>query len=111
MSWPYADLSKNAKVAGGPEKYLEMIEEGGKEIGRAEGQAAMLFWLSVTAVGASMLTATVMTVINHFKTKKAIAQKTVEQAKAELIQGIKEYDTAHADEQQEDEDVESSKIQ
>ena len=42
MAWDYAELSKIAKAAGGPEKLLAMIEEGGKAIGRMEGQSSFV---------------------------------------------------------------------
>lgn len=43
MRWPYADLSMNAKVAGGPEKYVEQLLENGRCIGRKE----MYPWVAV----------------------------------------------------------------
>ena len=49
QNWDYAELSKDAKVAGGPEKYVEMLELASKEAGKME----MLPWLGVAAVGAS----------------------------------------------------------
>lgn len=36
MRWPYADLSMNAKVAGGPDKFVEQLLENGRCIGRKE---------------------------------------------------------------------------
>lgn len=53
QNWDYAELSKDAKVAGGPEKYVEMLELASKEAGKME----MLPWLGVAAVGASLLAA------------------------------------------------------
>lgn len=50
QNWDYAELSKAAKVAGGPEKYVEMLELASKEAGKME----MLPWLVVAAVGASL---------------------------------------------------------
>ena len=34
QNWDYAELSKDAKVAGGPEKYVEMLELASKEAGK-----------------------------------------------------------------------------
>ena len=102
MAWDYAELSKAAKAAGGPEKLVELIEEGGKSIGRIEGQSSMVPWIGVAALGASALTAGVLKLIDHFKTKKAISQAAVDEAKAELIQGIKEYNASHPEEDVED---------
>lgn len=55
QNWDYAELSKDAKVAGGPEKYVEMLELASKEAGKME----MLPWLGVAAVGASLLAAAI----------------------------------------------------
>lgn len=98
MAWDYAELSKAAKAAGGPEKLVNMIEEGGKSIGRIEGQSSMVPLIGLAALGASALTAGVIKLVDHFKAKKAISQAAVDEAKAELIQGIKDYDAAHPDE-------------
>lgn len=95
MTWNYAELSKAAKAAGGPEKLVNLIEEGGKSIGRIEGQSSMVPWIYLTAIGTSALTVGVMMLVDHFKTKKVISQAAVDEAKAELIQRIKDYDAAH----------------
>ena len=102
MAWDYAELSKAAKAAGGPEKLVNLIEEGGKSIGRIEGQSSMVPWIGLAALGASALTAGVIKLVDHFKAKKAISQAAVDEAKAELIQGIKDYDAAHPEEIEDD---------
>ena len=88
QNWDYAELSKAAKAAGGPEKYVEMLELVSKEAGKME----MLPWLGVAAVGASLLTAATI------KSRKKNNETEIEKAKAEIINGIKEYDAAHPDE-------------
>ena len=98
MSWDYAELSKSAKAAGGPEKLVEMIEQTSKAIGRSEGKASMAPWILFAGIAAYAATATVMKVSEYIiKEKKRISQKAVDQAKEELIQGIKEYDATHPD--------------
>ena len=109
MAWDYAELSKAAKEAGGPEKLLDLIEEGGKSIGRIEGQSSMVPWIGVAALGASALTAGVIKLIDHLKAKKAISQAAVNEAKAELIRGIKEYDASHPEEDDTDDTKEGAK--
>ena len=52
QNWDYAELSKAAKAAGGPEKYVEMLERASRDAGKME----MLPWVGVGAVGASLLT-------------------------------------------------------
>lgn len=89
-----AELSKAAKAAGGPEKYVEMLELVSKEAGKME----MLPWLGVAAVGASLLTAATIKVVDYFKSRKKNNETEIEKAKAEIINGIKEYDAAHPDE-------------
>ena len=103
MAWDYAELSKAAKAAGGPEKLLDLIEEGAKAIGRMEGRSSMVPWIGVAVLGTSALTAGIMNLINHFKEKKAISQAAVDKAKAEIIQGIKEYDANHPEGSEESE--------
>lgn len=88
QNWDYAELSKAAKAAGGPEKYVEMLELVSKEAGKME----MLPWLGVAAVGASLLTAATIKVVDYFKSRKKNNETEIEKAKAEIINGIKEYD-------------------
>lgn len=98
-NWDYAELSKAAKAAGGPEKYVEMLERASKEAGKME----MLPWVGVAAVGASLLTAATIKIVDHFKSRKT-DNLEIEIAKEELIKGIKEYDAAHPDEEGGNED-------
>lgn len=98
-NWDYAELSKAAKAAGGPEKYVEMLERASKEAGKME----MLPWVGVAAVGASLLTAATIKIVDYFKSRKT-NNLEIEIAKKELIKGIKEYDAAHPDEEGGNED-------
>ena len=99
QNWDYAELSKAAKAAGGPEKYVEMLERASKEAGKME----MLPWVGVAAVGASLLTAATIEIVDYFKSRKT-NNLEIEIAKEELIKGIKEYDAAHPDEEGGNED-------
>lgn len=90
-NWDYAELSKAAKKAGGPEKYVELLELASKD----EGKREMLPWIGASAIGASLLTVGVIKVINYFKQKREETPATIEEAKKEIIEGIKEYDNAH----------------
>lgn len=92
-NWEYAVLSSAAKAAGGPEKYVEMLEIASKNAGRME----MAPWMGVCVVGASALTVASMKVIDYLKKKKT-NQHEIELAKKELIKGIKEYDATHMNE-------------
>lgn len=95
QNWDYTELSKAAKAAGGPEKYVEMLELASKDAGKIE----MLPWVGVAAVGASLLTAATIKVVDYFKSKKKMNQIEIEMAKEEIINGIKEYDATHQDEE------------
>ena len=66
QNWDYAELSKAAKVAGGPEKYVEMLELTSKDAGKME----MLPWIGAAAVGASLVTVAAIKVVDYFKAKK-----------------------------------------
>lgn len=91
QNWDYAELSKAAKVAGGPEKYVEMLERASRDAGKME----MLPWVGVAAVGASLLTVVAVKVVDFFKSKKRQNQEDIEAAKQEIIAGIKAYDAEH----------------
>ena len=91
QNWDYAELSKAAKVAGGPEKYVEMLERASRDAGKME----MLPWVGVAAVGASLLTVAAVKVVDFFKSKKRQNQEDIEAAKQEIIAGIKAYDAEH----------------
>lgn len=88
QNWDYAELSKAAKAAGGPEKYVEMLERASRDAGKME----MLPWVGVAAVGASLLTVATVKVIDYFKSKKRQNQEDIEAAKQEIIAGINAYD-------------------
>ena len=91
QNWDYAELSKAAKVAGGPEKYVEMLERASRDAGKME----MLPWVGVAAVGASLITVAAVKVVDYFKSKKRQNQEDIEAAKQEIISGIKAYDAEH----------------
>lgn len=98
QNWDYAELSKAAKAAGGPEKYVEMLECASRDAGKRE----MLPWVGMAAIGASLLTAAAVKVVDYFKAKKHQNQKEIEVAKQEIIAGIKAYDAEHENERNED---------
>ena len=91
QKWDYAELSKAAKMAGGPEKYVEMLERASRDAGKMD----MLPWVGVAAVGASLLTVAAVKVVDHFNLKKRQNQEDIEAAKQEIIAGIKAYDAEH----------------
>ncbi|MCM1171380.1 MAG: hypothetical protein NC393_04545 [Clostridium sp.] len=106
MSWNYAELSKTAKQVGGPEKLVDSLIESGKNSGRKE----MYPIIGVAAIGASVLTVGIEKAIDYFKKKnkkkKEVSSAEVEDAKKELINGIREYDEKHPNEDVDDGTVE-----
>ena len=103
QNWDYAELSKAAKAAGGPEKYVEMLECASRDAGKME----MLPWVGVAAVGASLLTVAAVKVVDFFKSKKRQNQEDIEAAKQEIVEGINAYDAEHKD----DKSVEVSEVE
>lgn len=104
--WNYAELSKAAKAVGGPEKYVELIEKESRKAGRNE----MLPWIGITAVGASLLTAGTIKIINIFKARKYKKNEEIEEIKKELIEQIKEYDAKNTSEEGVDDEQEISEV-
>ena len=55
--------------------------------------------LSKAAVGASWVTVAAIKVVDYFKAKKKKNEIEIAKAKEEIINGIKEYDAMHPDEE------------
>lgn len=91
QKWDYAELSKAAKMAGGPEKFVEMLESASRDAGKMD----MLPWVGTAVFGASLLTVVTIKVMDYFKSKSIKNQEAIETAKQEIIKGIKEYDAEH----------------
>ena len=66
---------------------------------RNAGKMEMLPWIGVAAVGASLVTAATIKVVDYFKSKKKKNEIEISKAKEEIINGIKEYDAMHLDEE------------
>lgn len=84
MSWNYAELSKLAKANGGPERLVELLVNSGKK--------KMIPAVGIAVLGGVALTLGVQKLIAYFAKLKGESDKLVEEAKQEIIQGIKEYD-------------------
>ena len=89
--WDYAELSKAAKEAGGPEKDIEFLEE----VNRQKGRSEMLPWVGVAALGASLLTVGTVKIVNVIKSRKQIKENEIAEVKLELVEKINEYDSKH----------------
>lgn len=87
MSWNYAELSKAAKEAGGPEALMDILVKSGRE--------QMVPWMAgiaVVGIGAGI---GISKGISYLKNRRKASEQKVEDAKQELIKGIKEYDEEH----------------
>lgn len=104
MAWNYAELSKAAKAAGGPEKLIEALIDAGKSSGKKE----MLPVVGIALAVGALATIGIQKLIKIFSKEKALPQSEIEAIKAELIQGIKDYDAAHEDIKEHTENVISS---
>lgn len=91
MAWDYAELSKAAKEAGGPEKLMDLLVETGKNAGHKEMLPLVDIAVGIGALGY----AGISKLVKFFKKKEEISPEAVEAAKKELIKGIQEYDAAH----------------
>ena len=88
-NWDYALLSEKAKAAGGPDKLVEQLVEQGRQLGAKQTWSKV--GIGIGAAGAAVgLSAIVYYFANAVVQKKKKAE--IEKLKAELIQGIKEYD-------------------
>lgn len=96
--WDYAELSKAAKEAGGPEKYIEFLEESNRQKGKEE----MLPWMWITALGSSLLTIGTVKIVNVIKSRKKIKESELKAVKLELIEKINEYDSNSIEEGEKD---------
>lgn len=59
----------------------------------------MLPWIGAAAVGASLVTAATVKVVDYFKSKTKKNEIEIAKAKEEIINGIKEYDAMYLDEE------------
>jgi hypothetical protein len=98
MSWDYSDMSKAAKAAGGPEAFVNMLEEESRKLGRSEGHSDMVPVVIAASAIAIGIERGIVALVNHFRKKRLESERAVEEAKEEIVNGIKEYDASHSNE-------------
>lgn len=91
MEWDYAELSKAAKAAGGPEKFVDSLIAMSKE----QGKSSMYPLVLLAFVSGGVLTYSVHKLVSFVKSKKTKGKKAIEEARQEIIDGIKEYDSTY----------------
>ncbi len=94
MKWNYAELSKAAKSAGGPEALVELLEKSGKT-----KMVPPMILVGMICLGAGW---GISKVAEFLKNKKEISDQEVQKAKQEIIDGINAYDAAHKEIGEED---------
>jgi len=104
IHWNYAILSHMAKLNGGPEVLVEKLINSGV----IKGRKSML----PIVAGASAMSFLVGAVIRPYGDKlmhklfnNKYTPEEIEDAKKELIEGIKEYDKTHPDESNKDQNT------
>ena len=86
--WDYAEMSSQAKKAGGPEQYAVQIFESGKEEGREE----MMLLIPVALAIGSGLTFIGTKLTNHFKQKRAERKEALETVTHKLAEEMQKCD-------------------
>ena len=86
MSWNYAELSKAAKESGSPEQLMDNLIN--------EGKAEMLPVVGLAFLAGSAITVGVQKAVRYCQNKREETKQRADDARIELIQGIKEYDEA-----------------
>ncbi|MFP1691530.1 hypothetical protein ACLD5S_06105 [Gardnerella vaginalis] len=92
MTWEYADLSKAAKNAGGPEKFVDQLINAGKNAGHKE-----MLPLTFAALGVGILGYACIQKLIQCLNKKSVSPEELESAKKEIIDRINEYDSTHSE--------------
>ena len=98
MSWNYAELSKAAKAAGGPELYALMLKEGGRLLGHAE----MYPWIGIVGGGGLLIGGGVVWLIGWGKKKKEIAKAMTEEGTEGFIRTMHELGETTEDDSPDD---------
>lgn len=96
MSWDYADMSKQISEAGGPQAFVDQKEEKGRQKGRDEMKSVVILTGFFSFVGGVVISK----IYHHFKGKRVAIQTESENAKAELIKGIEDYNNTLQDNEQ-----------
>ena len=87
-NWDYAELSKAAHAAGGPERYIAVIEEESRNAGHRD----MAPWIGVALLGGIAIKTLSEKAWAYIKNKQAERNERIEQAKIELINEIRQHD-------------------
>lgn len=98
MSWNYAELSKLAKKAGGPEQLMTQVKNASEAAGRMQGRMDMMPFVGIGVGLGTGLGMLLMKLYGYYKGKKEISLEEANKAEIEIIEGIKNYDLSQSDE-------------
>ena len=103
MSWDYAELSKRAKLNGGPEAFADKLVQ----YGFSKGKKSMYPFVGGAIVVAPIVWEGGKSLWKKITSsrKVSITEEEYEAARKELIQVIKEYDAKHSDETSDDNNI------
>ena len=93
MSWNYAELSKAAKKAGGPEALVMTLIK----FGRSQ-MIPKVIGTGIIGVGVGIGITKCVDCVRNYRKRLA---KDAEIAKKELVEGINSYDTMHSEQEEE----------
>ncbi len=96
-NWDYANLSKAAKAAGGPEALLKLVKDSANEAGINQGRKEGAIVTGLAAVVAFAGYKGYKLLRKFFTKKEKYPKEVVEKAEQELIKGINEYDESQQD--------------
>ncbi|MCD8018728.1 MAG: hypothetical protein LUF92_03835 [Clostridiales bacterium] len=95
MAWDYAELSKLTKANGGPEKLIDTLINNGIKTGRSQ-MLPVVGAVAGVAVAVGVVGKTTYDKLKtHFADRKN--KEEMQDARDELIEGIKAYDAEHPD--------------
>lgn len=97
QKWDYAELSKMAKSVGGPEKFVELLENASRVAGRRE----MIPIIGCAMIVSSAFTVGTIKLMDYIKDSKQSTKNEIISAKEEIINGIRECDKEQVNKEEE----------
>ncbi len=97
-NWDYAVLAKQAKEAGGPEAFLEFIKDSARDDGVSQGiSQGRKEGAIATGIIGLMVCLGYKVCRKFLKKEEKYPKEAVKIAETELINGIRDYDKNHED--------------
>lgn len=90
MAWEYAELSAAAKAAGGPDKFVKMLETLSRKAGRAE----MVPWMLLVGGAGVLIPIAIEKLCEYHKIKERRNQE-IDLTREKIIREMREYNGVH----------------